>query len=156
MTKKQTRTQLIDIAHEQDVWIAVGTAANVAQEMGLNKADRIRIETVISEIAHNVLLHGGGGIIEIRPVAEDGRYGLCVCGKDSGPGIPNVSQALEDGFTTRSSLGIGLGVTKRMMDDVAIRSHPGWGTIVTVTKWLDAEHQDSIGQVDNHTSNDQE
>ena len=54
---------------------------------------------------------------------------------DSGPGIANVCTALQDGFTTAKSLGIGLGVVKRMMDDFSIRSHPGWGTVMTAVKW---------------------
>ena len=59
---------------------------------------------------------------------------------DTGPGMADVSKALQDGYSTQNSLGIGLGVTKRLMDDVAIRSHPGWGTVVTVTKWLSDGH----------------
>ena len=33
------------------------------------------------------------------------------------------------------SLGIGLGITGRLMDDVAIRPHPGWGTVVMATRF---------------------
>jgi serine/threonine-protein kinase RsbT len=132
----RTKNRRIDVRRECDVWLAVGTGARVAQEMGLNKTDRVRIETVVSEMAHNVLMHGEGGSIEIGPVVENKRYGLQICAKDYGPGIPDVSQALEDGYTTKNSLGIGLGVTKRLMDDVAIRSHPGWGTTVTVVQWV--------------------
>lgn len=138
MTETRTKNRRIDVKRECDVWLAVGTAVDVAQEMGLSEADRVRVETVISEMAHNVLVHGEGGSIEIGPVVENQRCGLRICARDYGPGIPDVSQALEDGYTTRNSLGIGLGVTKRMMDDVAIRSHPGWGTTVTVVQWLDS------------------
>jgi serine/threonine-protein kinase RsbT len=120
---------------EHDVWLVIGVGTSLAQELGLVEADCTRVETVISELAHNVLLHGGGGTVTIDRVSRDHRFGIRICARDSGPGITDVSRALEDGFTTRDSLGIGLGVTKRMMDDVAIRSHPGWGTIVTVTKW---------------------
>ncbi len=137
MTETRTKSYRIDVRRECDIWLAVGAAVDVAQEMGLSEADRVRIETVISEMAHNVLVHGEGGSIEIGSVVENKRCGLRVCARDYGPGMPDVSQALEDGFTTKNSLGIGLGVTKRMMDDVAIRSHPGWGTTVTVVQWLD-------------------
>jgi serine/threonine-protein kinase RsbT len=141
MIKTAVRSRQVDVAHESDVWLAISYAADAAQEMGLREADRVRIETVTSEMARNVLVHGGGGTIAIEPVIADGRSGLRICAQDSGPGIADVSRALEDGFTTGNSLGIGLGVTKRMMDDVAIHSHPGWGTTVTVTMWLDKEHE---------------
>lgn len=134
------RCRRIDIRTEQEVWIAIGAGTSIAREMGLDDIDRVCIETVISEMAHNVFLHGGGGTITIEPVAETHRCGLRIRAKDAGPGMADVSQALRDGFSTQGSLGIGLGVTKRMMDDVAIRSHPGWGTIVTVTKWVRNGH----------------
>ena len=137
---KTEHCRRIDINNEQEVWLAIGIGAGVAREMGLADADRVRIETVIAEMAHNVFLHGGGGTITIEPVVEDHRHGLRIRAKDAGPGMADVSQALRDGFSTLNSLGIGLGVTKRMMDDVAIRSYPGWGTIVTVTKWVRNGH----------------
>ncbi len=43
--------------------------------------------------------------------------------------------ALRDGFSTSGSLGIGLPGARRLMDEFAIDSEPGRGTIVTVTKW---------------------
>jgi serine/threonine-protein kinase RsbT len=136
MAKIETKCRQIEIKTEREVWLAISTGASIARELGLTEADRVRIETVISEMAHNVLVHGGGGAITIEAIAEDNRHGLRVCARDVGPGMADVSQALRDGFSTQDSLGIGLGVTKRMMDDVSIRSHPGWGTVVTVTKWL--------------------
>ena len=140
MTSKTKHHHRIDIDAEQKVWLAIGVGAGMAREMGLADVDRVRIETVISEMAHNLFLHAGGGTITIEPVAANHRQGLRIQAKDTGPGMADVSQALLDGFSTQDSLGIGLGVTKRMMDDVAIRSHPGWGTIVTVTKWVRNGH----------------
>jgi serine/threonine-protein kinase RsbT len=140
--KTKTKCHQIDIDAERAVWLAVNTGASIARELGLTETDRVRIETVISEMAHNVLLHGGGGMLEIEAVEENDRRGLRIRAKDTGPGIADVSEALRDGFSTQNSLGIGLGVTKRMMDDVAIRSCPGWGTVVTVTKWLGNGRED--------------
>jgi serine/threonine-protein kinase RsbT len=158
MTETRTKKRRINVKRECDVWLAVGAAVDVAQEMGLNEADRVRVETVISEMAHNVVVHGGGGSIEIGLVVENKRCGLRICARDYGPGIRDVSQALEDGYTTQNSLGIGLGVTKRLMDDVAIRSHPGWGTTVTVVQWLDKRCKElaDIGQAASHMPGPQE
>jgi serine/threonine-protein kinase RsbT len=136
MSEKRAKPHQIDIRQEHDVWLAVGAVIAAARELEVTDVDRVRLETVISEMAHNVLLHGGGGTIEVESTSEPGRCGLRIRAQDAGPGIPDISQALQDGYTTSGTLGLGLGVTQRLMDDVAIRSHPGWGTIVTVTKWL--------------------
>jgi serine/threonine-protein kinase RsbT len=55
--------------------------------------------------------------------------------QDQGPGIANVEQALKDGFTTGDGLGLGLGGSRRLVDDFEIESGPGAGTRVTITKW---------------------
>lgn len=125
----------VQVRTEHDVWIAAATSSDMAQEIGLSVVDCARVETAVSEMAHNIVVHAQEGTITIQFVRQKQRYGLQVRAIDRGPGIRNISQAMQDGFTTKNSLGIGLGVTKRMMDDLSIRSHPGWGTIVTATKW---------------------
>ncbi len=128
-------TRQVEVAGEHDIWLAVGTGSSLARALGFDEADRARIETVVSELAHNLLLHGGGGRITISPVCEGRRTGIRVCAVDTGPGIYDVTEALRDGYTTGDGLGIGLGVVRRMMDDFAIRSHPGWGTVISATCW---------------------
>lgn len=139
MNTKTAQRHQVEIEQERDVWLAIGVAASLARQLEFTDADRTRVETVVSEMAHNVLSHGGGGTITIEAAAENGRRGLRLCARDQGPGMPDVSLALQDGFTTADSLGIGLGVTERLMDDVAIRSHPGWGTVITVVKWIESD-----------------
>jgi serine/threonine-protein kinase RsbT len=124
-----------EIQTERDTWVAIAAGAHLAREIGLSVVDCARVETAISELAHNILAHAGEGTITFTLVSQGGRRGLQICATDSGPGIANVCTALQDGFTTVKSLGIGLGVVKRMMDDFAIRSHPGWGTVTTAVKW---------------------
>jgi serine/threonine-protein kinase RsbT len=125
----------IKVQVERDVLIAASTAATMAQKIGLSFTDCARVETSVSELARNLLVHANGGTLELKVVSWLQRTGLQVCAADLGPGIVNVSQALQDGFTTQSTLGIGLGVAKRMMDDFSICSHPGWGTSITAVKW---------------------
>jgi serine/threonine-protein kinase RsbT len=55
--------------------------------------------------------------------------------EDSGPGIPDIDLALRDGFTTGSGLGLGLGGSKRLVNEFDILSRPGEGTRVTITRW---------------------
>jgi serine/threonine-protein kinase RsbT len=54
---------------------------------------------------------------------------------DEGPGIADVSQAMRDGYTTGSGLGLGLGGAKRLSGDFNIESTPGKGTRVAITRW---------------------
>jgi serine/threonine-protein kinase RsbT len=54
---------------------------------------------------------------------------------DRGPGIADVSRALQGGFSTSKSLGLGLSGTKRLVDEFSIETEPGVGTKVVIHKW---------------------
>jgi serine/threonine-protein kinase RsbT len=58
-----------------------------------------------------------------------------VVARDQGPGIPDIPQAMRDGFSTGKSLGLGLPGAKRLMDEFEIASEVGKGTTVTMRKW---------------------
>jgi serine/threonine-protein kinase RsbT len=100
--------------------------------------DQSRIATAVSELARNVVRYAtdGRGEAIVREVTDQtGGAGLEIVVRDEGPGIANVDQALRDGFTTGSGLGMGLPGARRLMDDFAIDSAPGHGTTVTIRKW---------------------
>ncbi|HEX6362154.1 MAG TPA: ATP-binding protein, partial [Albitalea sp.] len=54
---------------------------------------------------------------------------------DQGPGIADIQQALKDGFTTGSGLGLGLSGARRLSDEFDIQSEPGKGTRVVILRW---------------------
>jgi serine/threonine-protein kinase RsbT len=56
--------------------------------------------------------------------------------EDEGPGIDDIELAMRQGFSSGTGLGLGLGGTKRLMDEMQIDSGPGRGTTVTIRKWL--------------------
>jgi serine/threonine-protein kinase RsbT len=68
---------------------------------------------------------------------------VTIVARDSGPGIPDTAQALQDGYSTYRGLGLGLGGTRRLMDEFEIVSEVGVGTTVTMTKWRDAVDADA-------------
>jgi serine/threonine-protein kinase RsbT len=106
-----------------------------AVAQGLSLIDQTKFVTAASELARNTLIYGGGGDVHCHVVERNGRRGLKLEFVDNGPGIPDIQRALSDGFTSGSGLGLGLGGAKRLCDEFEIRSTPGQGTHVSITKW---------------------
>jgi serine/threonine-protein kinase RsbT len=106
-----------------------------AVAQGLSLIDQTKFVTAASELARNTLIYGGGGDARCYVVERNGRRGLKLEFVDNGPGIPDIQRALSDGFTSGSGLGLGLGGAKRLCDEFDIRSAPGEGTQVSITKW---------------------
>jgi serine/threonine-protein kinase RsbT len=79
--------------------------------------------------------YAGRGEIELRIVRLGSRRGLRVVARDQGPGIADIERAMEDGYSTSQSLGLGLPGSKRLMDEFEIASQPGKGTVITMIKW---------------------
>lgn len=106
-----------------------------AAEMGFSLIDQTKLVTAASELARNALKHGGGGSARMERVHNGPRAGLRLVFTDEGPGIADVEEALRDGFTTGTGLGLGLGGARRLVNDFEIESRPGHGTTVTIVKW---------------------
>lgn len=123
------------IKSEVDLLRARKEGQRLAREIGLNAVDSVKVATAVSEIASNALFHAQQAWINLRLLQDGKRRGLSVVVADKGPGIANLNAALRDGFSTRNSLGIGLGAARRLMDDFDIATEMGKGTTVTMTKW---------------------
>jgi serine/threonine-protein kinase RsbT len=130
-----TKSDAIAIRSEHDIVLARQNVRRVAQDIGLGIVDQTKIVTAASELARNAVVHGRGGTVELERVEADGRRGLRLTFTDHGPGIPDIETAMKDGFTTGGGLGLGLGGAKRLVNEFEIRSQPGAGTVVRVTRW---------------------
>lgn len=97
--------------------------------------DSTFVATVISELARNIVLYAGRGEITLRLVEKAGRRGITVIASDEGPGIADIGQVLQDGYSTSGGLGLGLPGVRRLMDEFEIVSEVGRGSTVTTTKW---------------------
>ena len=98
--------------------------------------DQTRIVTAASELARNTVVYGGGGTVRIEVVGNhNGLRGVRLTFEDQGPGIPDVEQALRNGYTTGTGLGLGLGGSKRLCNEFEIHSKVGEGTRITITRW---------------------
>jgi serine/threonine-protein kinase RsbT len=106
-----------------------------AVELGFSLVDQTKVVTTASELARNTVIYGGGGWADVAVCRKNGRVGLKLVFEDHGPGIPDVNKALEDGFTTGSGLGLGLGGARRLSSEFEIVSAPGAGTRVTAVRW---------------------
>jgi serine/threonine-protein kinase RsbT len=129
------KDEQLPIGTEYEVVIARQTVRKWAAELGFNLVDQTKVLTAASELARNVLVHGGGGTARLEIVNDGARRGLRLTFEDQGPGIPDIALALRDGYTTGSGLGLGLGGSKRLVSDFDITSTVGTGTRVTITKW---------------------
>lgn len=108
-------------------------ACSIDLKFGL--VDQTKVVTAASELARNTLEHGLGGDLEIAVLADGPRRGIQLTFSDKGPGIPDVKQAMSDGFTTGKGMGLGLGGSKRLMNDLEVHSTPGSGTTVVAIRW---------------------
>ena len=106
-----------------------------AVAVGFSLVDQTKIVTAASEIGRNTVQYGGGGTARVAVVANGTRRGLRLEFSDNGPGIPDLAQALQDGFTTGGGLGLGLSGAKRLCDEFHIESEVGKGTRVSLLRW---------------------
>ena len=111
------------------------TVREQATALGFSLVDQTKIVTAASELARNTILHGGGGDVVVEPLNDGRRKGVRLTFLDQGPGIPDIKVALQDGYTTGSGLGLGLGGAKRLSNEFKIDSRLGHGTRISITRW---------------------
>ncbi|WP_069170444.1 anti-sigma regulatory factor [Streptomyces griseus] len=127
--------QTISIESTDDVVRARQLVRALAQRCRLSLVDQTKLVTAASELARNTLVYGGGGVMRVGLVRRDGRTGVTAVFEDSGPGIPDIDQAMTDGWTSGGGLGLGLSGARRLVDDFVLETEPGSGTQIAVTKW---------------------
>jgi len=125
----------VEIAENEDVVIVRQRARDQAQRAGFSLLETTKLVTAASELARNTLEHGGGGYAVLEICAEGTRRGVRMQFVDEGPGIPDIEQALRDGYTTGKGLGLGLGGSRRLVNEFKIESAVARGTKVTVVRW---------------------
>ena len=129
------RTEELKLAESMDVVRVRQTVRAWMVEEGFGLVDQTKMVTAASELARNAVDYGSGGVARLEQLVEGARVGLRITFTDHGPGIPDLELALTDGYTTGNGLGLGLGGSRRLVNEFAIKSSPGQGTVVTVTRW---------------------
>jgi serine/threonine-protein kinase RsbT len=126
----------VPITSEEDIVLARQRARDVARTLKFSAIDQSRIATAVSELARNVMNYGGGrGEAVVRETTSDRGVGIEIHVSDSGPGIPDVEMAMQRGYSSGHGMGLGLPGTKRLMDEMEIKSNAASGTHITIRKW---------------------
>jgi serine/threonine-protein kinase RsbT len=125
----------LPLGREMDV-VSVRQAVRAAMtKMGFGIVAQTMMVTAASELARNVMNYGGGGLVRMERLNRGGRAGLRLAFVDEGPGIADIELALTDGYSSGDGLGLGLGGSRRLVNEFDIVSNPGQGTTVTVVRW---------------------
>ena len=129
------KTETLNIGSEQDIVLIRQAVKAWAAQLSFSIVDQTKIVTAASELGRNTFIYGGGGSAKLEMLSEGIRKGLRVTFEDHGPGIPDIEQAMKEGFTTGKGMGLGLSGAKRLVNEFKITSHVGEGTTVTITRW---------------------
>ncbi len=128
-------SETLPVRGDSDVVRTRQTVRTVAVSVGLSLVDQTKVVTAASELARNALLHGGGGSVTVEDVSDGRRRGVRAVFEDEGAGIPDVDEAMTDGFTTKGGMGLGLSGTRRLVDYFQLDTTVGRGTRVEIVKW---------------------
>jgi len=129
------RHEVLPLQSQGDIVTVRQVVRRWAIDAGLGLVDQTKLVTAASELARNAVGYGGGGTAGLELLEDGGRRGVRLTFEDHGPGIPDVALALTDGYTTGTGMGLGLGGSRRLVNEFEIDSAPGRGTRVTVARW---------------------
>jgi len=129
------KRDVLPLKNSNDIVMARQKVRQWAIELQFSLVDQTKLVTAASELARNALDYGKGGEMTIETISSGSRTGLRLIFEDHGPGIPDLEMALKDGFTTGSGMGLGLGGSKRLVNEFNIQSEVGKGTKVMVARW---------------------
>ncbi len=125
----------MQIVREQDVVPFRNRVRELSTKIGMSLVNQTKLITAASELVRNMLKYGNGGKVMLETISKNAQSGIRLIFEDQGPGIPDVQQAMRDGFSTGKSLGLGLPGAKRLVNEFDIKSAVGEGTTVTIIHW---------------------
>lgn len=126
----------VEVRSDEDVIVARQKVRQLAERMGFSLLETTRLITAVSELARNIVVHAKAGTVSFGTVTAGAKSGIRVIFDDHGPGIRDLEKAMQGGFSTVGSLGLGLSGAKRLVHEFAIRTEPGTGTTVEIAEWL--------------------
>jgi serine/threonine-protein kinase RsbT len=124
------------VTSESDIVAARRQLRDITREIGFGITDVTRVVTAGSELTRNMYQYAAGGVVQWQRVEDGGKIGLELVFEDRGPGIPDLDEVMQEGYTSGGGLGMGLPGSKRLMDEMEIDSEIDRGTRIVVRKWL--------------------
>ena len=130
-----SKNDVLPLRNEHDIVLARQQVRRLTQELGFSLVDQTKMVTAASELARNALIYGNGGVLRSETLTDGVRRGLRLHFIDEGPGIPDLTQAMTDGWTSGKGLGLGRSGARRLGNEFDIETAVGRGTRVMVTRW---------------------
>lgn len=130
-----TGSETLSIRQQSDVIQLTNRIRQQALLIRMSTLNQTKLSTAASELARNVLLHGGGGNVQFEQIRRGSQTGIRLIFTDQGPGIADLNQALQPGYSTGTGMGLGLPGAKRLADAFHLTSTVGEGTTVIILKW---------------------
>jgi serine/threonine-protein kinase RsbT len=124
------------IANELDIHFMKSEVDELFNSYNLTEQFRMKVNTVLSELAYNQLKYAKKGSIETSFFKEAAQLGIKIKASDKGPGIPDIGLALKDNYSSSGTLGLGLPGVKRLVDEFEINSVVNEGTTLVVIMWI--------------------
>lgn len=138
---------MIEVKESSQTGEARRKAIELAQDLELGEVRAGAIALVATEMATNLVKHAGNGTMLLQRVCENGHSGLRLMAIDKGPGIADVTRALQDGHSTAGSMGTGLGAVRRLADQFEVYSASGMGTLIRAEFWPDTHQNPHLPQM---------
>jgi serine/threonine-protein kinase RsbT len=111
-----TTSGSMPLASDNDIVLSRQTVRRLTQMLNFSLVDQTKMITAASELSRNTVVYGGGGEMRWQVLSQGVRSGLKLEFEDHGPGIPDVAQALTDGWTSGRGLGLGLSGSRRLVN----------------------------------------
>lgn len=128
--------EVIPLQKEHDTVFVRNRISQYADKIQMGLVNKTKLLTAASELARNILNYAGTGKVVCEVITLSAlQTGIRLTFIDKGPGIKDINLAMKDGYTTGKTLGLGLPGAKRLVNIFDIKSEPGKGTTVTITKW---------------------
>jgi serine/threonine-protein kinase RsbT len=108
----------IEVEREPDILTARHRARESCLSLVAGSFVTMRVLTIVSELARNIVNYSRGGFIEIQP-AEGGIH---ITATDRGPGIPNLDIILAGKYRSRTGLGLGIVGVRRLAQQFSIQT----------------------------------
>ncbi len=124
----------VDVSCEIDIVTARNHTKTMCNDLGFSASEQVKVATIVSELARNIVLYVGRGRIELEAVNAP-RRGIEIRAIDNGRGIPDVDNVLSGQYRSKTGMGVGLLGTRRLMDEFNVETSSSLGTRVVVRKY---------------------